>query len=151
MHTTDKFQGRDKECIIISLVRSNDTQHIGDLLKDWRRINVAFTRARTKLIILGSKSTLSGNELLKSFIVLMEGRRWTYELPVGAHMMHVLEREQEMGSPREPTTPTSSENVKYGVKRKREPKQGTMSSKVLFGSRPILRDIANGVGGVGDV
>lgn len=49
--TVDKYQGRDKEMIILSLVRSNMEGHVGKLIKDWRRINVAFTRAKSKLIV----------------------------------------------------------------------------------------------------
>ena len=60
MHTADRFQGRDKEVIILSLVRSNEAKGIGELLKDWRRINVAFTRAKTKLLVIGSRETLKG-------------------------------------------------------------------------------------------
>lgn len=90
MHTADRFQGRDKECIIISLVRSNEKDIIGELLKDWRRINVAFTRARTKLIILGSKSTLQGDPLLGRFIEMMEEKSWMYNLPPEAHTLHTL-------------------------------------------------------------
>jgi DNA replication ATP-dependent helicase Dna2 len=56
VHTVDRYQGRDKEVIIVSLVRSNETQDSGGLLKDRRRVNVAVTRARTKLIIVGSGS-----------------------------------------------------------------------------------------------
>ncbi|KAK3945578.1 hypothetical protein QBC46DRAFT_430115 [Diplogelasinospora grovesii] len=61
MHTADRFQGRDKSVIVLSLVRSNDACNIGDLLRDWRRINVAFTRAKTKLLVVGSRSTLRGS------------------------------------------------------------------------------------------
>ncbi|KAJ8126536.1 hypothetical protein O1611_g7102 [Lasiodiplodia mahajangana] len=43
LHTADRFQGRDKEVVVLSLVRSNEACSIGDLLKDWRRINVAFS------------------------------------------------------------------------------------------------------------
>lgn len=53
--TADQFQGKDKDCVIISLVRSNSQNQIGDLLQDWRRLNVAFTRAKSKLIIIGSR------------------------------------------------------------------------------------------------
>ena len=81
LHTPDRFQGRDKEVIILSLVRSNTSGYLGDLLKDWRRINVAFTRARTKLLVVGSKDTLSGNALLKEFLDLMYGRGWGFDLP----------------------------------------------------------------------
>merc|ERR1711974_249308 len=56
--TVDKYQGKDKEVILFSLVRSNPNQKVGELLEDWRRANVAFTRAKKKLIILGSYSTL---------------------------------------------------------------------------------------------
>lgn len=91
MHTADKFQGRDKEVVVLSLVRSNENQTVGDLLKDWRRVNVALTRARTKLLVLGSRSTLIGNELLNDFIKLMEEKEWWYEMPVGACEGHVFE------------------------------------------------------------
>ncbi|OAA62627.1 DNA replication helicase [Niveomyces insectorum RCEF 264] len=60
MHTADRFQGRDKDVVVLSLVRNNEACSIGDLLKDWRRINVAFTRAKTKLLVVGSRSTLKG-------------------------------------------------------------------------------------------
>jgi hypothetical protein len=58
VNTVDSYQGRDKKCIVFSLVRSNSSGQIGRLLKDWRRINVAFTRAKMKLIIIGSGDTL---------------------------------------------------------------------------------------------
>lgn len=94
MHTADRFQGRDKEVVILSLVRSNEACHIGDLLKDWRRINVAFTRAKTKLLVVGSKSTLRGSgceEMLARFIGLMEARCWIYDLKSDALEGHVFE------------------------------------------------------------
>lgn len=93
MHTADKFQGRDKEVVVLSLVRSNEKQNVGDLLKDWRRVNVALTRARTKLLIVGSASTLRGNELLNKFVTLMDGKGWTYNLPPHAAEGHVWEEQ----------------------------------------------------------
>lgn len=94
MHTADRFQGRDKEVVILSLVRSNEQCSIGDLLKDWRRINVAFTRAKTKLLVVGSKSTLKGSgceEMLARFIGLMESRCWIYNLRPDALEAHYFE------------------------------------------------------------
>jgi superfamily I DNA and/or RNA helicase len=56
--SVDGFQGREKEAIIISLVRSNPQGEIG-FLSDVRRMNVAMTRARRKLLIIGNSATLS--------------------------------------------------------------------------------------------
>ncbi|KZO94575.1 Dna2-domain-containing protein [Calocera viscosa TUFC12733] len=92
--TADRSQGRDKQCIIVSMVRSNETGELGDLLKDWRRINVSFTRARAKLVIVGSRSTLGASALLKEFLELMEGKGWIYALPAGAHLRHA----EQLGS-----------------------------------------------------
>ncbi|PBP21854.1 DNA replication factor Dna2 [Diplocarpon rosae] len=99
MHTADRFQGRDKEVIILSLVRSNEAKSIGELLKDWRRINVAFTRAKTKLLVVGSKDTLMGKgpdesgeeEMVSKFVKLMDEKGWVYDLPKDALESHLFE------------------------------------------------------------
>lgn len=86
--TADQFQGRDKDCIIISMVRSNERNSVGDLLKEWRRINVAITRARSKLIILGSKSTLKNLNTLDAFMGMIQVRGWMYDLPRSANLVY---------------------------------------------------------------
>ncbi|KAL8160935.1 hypothetical protein V2J09_012424 [Rumex salicifolius] len=70
VHTIDKYQGRDKDCILLSFVRSsrNSSNHSSSLLGDWHRINVALTRAKKKLIMVGSCTTLSRVPLLKLLI-----------------------------------------------------------------------------------
>ncbi|KAI3719214.1 hypothetical protein L6452_20109 [Arctium lappa] len=71
IHTIDKYQGRDKDCILVSFVRSsnNPKNCKSSLLGDWHRINVALTRAKKKLIMVGSQRTLSYVPILK---LLME-------------------------------------------------------------------------------
>ena len=56
--TIDRYQGRDKDAIILSFVRSNSKGRVGRLLEDYRRLNVAVTRAKCKLVMVGSFSTL---------------------------------------------------------------------------------------------
>jgi superfamily I DNA and/or RNA helicase len=58
VNTVDGFQGQERDIIVISMVRSNDEGQIG-FLRDLRRMNVAITRARMKLIILGDKNTMT--------------------------------------------------------------------------------------------
>jgi DNA replication ATP-dependent helicase Dna2 len=58
--TIDKYQGRDKETIILSMAKSNDAGKTGRLLEEKRRLNVAFSRAKMKLIIIGSYNSLRG-------------------------------------------------------------------------------------------
>lgn len=78
--TADQFQGRDKECIIISMVRSNAQFNGGSLLKELRRVNVAMTRAKSKLIIIGSRNTIGSVNEMKSFFQLLEREGWMYDL-----------------------------------------------------------------------
>jgi len=69
--TIDKFQGCDKDVIIISTVRrlgKGDFGGVGTLLRDWRRINVGVTRAKKKLIIVGSITTMKTVPLLHEMV-----------------------------------------------------------------------------------
>lgn len=154
MHTTDRFQGRDKEVIVLSLVRSNEACNIGDLLKDWRRINVAFTRAKTKLLVVGSMNTLkhSGKEnMLSKFISLMEERDWIYNLPADAMESHHFE---EFSTPLTvgPTPKAKSPRKlpKMGVfkhdgkeNRRPSPKKARIGERALLKGKLVTRDILN--------
>jgi ATP-dependent RNA/DNA helicase IGHMBP2 len=65
--TVDGFQGREKECIIISMVRSNPLKVVG-FLADERRMNVAITRARRFVCLIGDSETVSADPILKTLI-----------------------------------------------------------------------------------
>jgi len=76
MSTIDSFQGQEAECIILSLVRSNQNQQIG-FLNDYRRINVALTRAQKKLYVIGDSATIGSDEFY--------GRMLDYFEEIGAY------------------------------------------------------------------
>lgn len=65
--TIDSFQGQEAEGVILSLVRSNENQEIG-FLKDYRRMNVALTRAQDRLVVFGDSATIGSDEFYGSFL-----------------------------------------------------------------------------------
>ncbi len=67
VNTVDGYQGREKEVIVISFVRSNRERDLG-FLTDLRRLNTALTRAKRKLICIGDSETLSSHETYRRFI-----------------------------------------------------------------------------------
>ncbi|MFN4181783.1 MAG: IGHMBP2 family helicase [bacterium] len=73
IHTVDGFQGREKEIILLSFVRSNPEQDIGFLI-DPRRLNVSLTRAKRKLIMVGDAQTLCSSPLFASLINFVKER-----------------------------------------------------------------------------
>ncbi len=82
--TIDSFQGQEKENIIVSLVRSNDEGEIG-FLKDYRRMNVAITRAKEQLLVIGDSATIGGDKFYQSFLEYAEEKGqyrtvWEFQL-----------------------------------------------------------------------
>ena len=73
VNTVDGFQGQERDIIVISLVRNNDGKEIG-FLRDLRRMNVAITRARMKLIILGSAATMTAHPFYKKLYEWISGQ-----------------------------------------------------------------------------
>ena len=74
VNTVDGFQGQERDVIVISLVRSNDDGQIG-FLRDLRRMNVAITRARMKLIILGNRQTMTQHPFYRQLWQYIENLR----------------------------------------------------------------------------
>jgi superfamily I DNA and/or RNA helicase len=82
--TIDSFQGQEKEIVIVSLVRSNDNGDIG-FLKDYRRFNVAITRAKEQLFVIGDSSTVGADAFYTAFLTYIEKHGnyrsvWEFEL-----------------------------------------------------------------------
>lgn len=69
--TIDSFQGQEADVIILSLVRSNEAGDIG-FLKDYRRMNVALTRAKSQLFVIGDSVTLANDSFYQQFLAYME-------------------------------------------------------------------------------
>src|SRR5690606_24206856 len=67
VNTVDGFQGQERDIVYLSMTRSNEDGEIG-FLSDLRRMNVAMTRARKKLVVIGDSATLSGHPFYAGFI-----------------------------------------------------------------------------------
>lgn len=67
VHTIDGFQGQEMDLIIVSLVRSNTRSEIG-FLRDYRRMNVALTRARFQLVVIGDSATIGEDPFYAAFL-----------------------------------------------------------------------------------
>lgn len=75
VETVDSFQGQERDVVYISLVRSNDKGEIG-FLKDYRRLNVAMTRAKKKLVIIGDSATVGQDKFFASLIDFCEQKEY---------------------------------------------------------------------------
>ncbi|KAK4699919.1 DNA replication ATP-dependent helicase/nuclease Dna2, partial [Phenoliferia sp. Uapishka_3] len=131
--TADRSQGRDKDCIVMSLIRSNADGQVGDLLKDWRRINVCLTRAKSKLVVFGSRSTLMHADILRQFFDVVQERGWIYALPAGSHLEH------------DPNTlsPSPRKRIAATQTPKGENKRARVGPAALVFSQPLVRDVVN--------
>lgn len=97
-NTIDGFQGQEKEIIIISCVRAVDSKSGVGFLKDFRRMNVALTRAKTSMWILGHQKSLVKNKLWKHLIVDAQQRNCLemacagFLNPKNSKALHILEK-----------------------------------------------------------
>ncbi|KAG9309428.1 hypothetical protein JVU11DRAFT_10680 [Chiua virens] len=149
----DRSQGRDKDChyfdgAVQRLKQCTSTTllfYVGDLLKDWRRVNVSFTRAQSKLIILGSRRMLCGTPLLAEFLQLMDERGWILQLGEGAESMHPVVAPPRVAVVGKQGGKRGGENgdgngVGMPPKKLRTP----MARDGVLRGWPILQDVVNG-------
>ncbi|QLQ77847.1 hypothetical protein HG537_0A00940 [Torulaspora globosa] len=129
--TADQFQGRDKDCIIVSMVRSNTRNNAGSLLKELRRVNVAMTRAKSKLIIAGSKETIGSLPQIRDFINLLKERNWIYELASNFLEAYDFDDESESITKKEFSS-------RYSQTRTKGAKNMNSQSRI-FKDKPIIR------------
>ncbi|XP_034385404.1 DNA replication ATP-dependent helicase/nuclease DNA2 [Cyclopterus lumpus] len=86
VNTVDRYQGRDKSLIVFSFVRSTAEEgNLGELLKDWRRLNVAITRAKHKLLMVGSITTLRRYAPVEKLLNHLQQENMIIQLPAAAH------------------------------------------------------------------
>ncbi|GAA6017523.1 hypothetical protein JCM11491_006852 [Sporobolomyces phaffii] len=137
--TADRSQGRDKECIIISCVRSNEAGQVGDLLKDWRRINVCLSRAKSKLVVIGSRSTLSKVDVLERFFDIVDDKEWSYVVPNS-----VLETLAQDGADASRKDRQHQQIHRSTDKARGEGGRG--GGKVPLGRNPLIQDVYNHLG-----
>lgn len=116
-------------------------------MKDWRRMNVAFTRARSKLIIFGSRRTLQGTPLLKAFLHLMDERDWILALPSNAHEIHVIAdladscKKRPADDMTEPLSPDRKENTPTRPSKKG--RKSAIAEEGILKGRSLLKDLMN--------
>ncbi|CAO0795298.1 unnamed protein product [Mucor circinelloides] len=135
--TIDKYQGRDKDCVLISLVRNNNQGNAGDLLRDWRRLNVAITRAKSKLVLFGSASTLKASALYSRLLDSFETKGWIYRLPANAEILHT---QQEQAAP--PDQDENNRTSAVAPKEKKSPK-AFLPTNAILKKNDILQDLYN--------
>ncbi|RHY27903.1 hypothetical protein DYB32_007175 [Aphanomyces invadans] len=125
--TIDTYQGKDRRIVFVSFVRSNGDGIVGDLLLDWRRINVALTRAKDKLVLVGSLTTLRASPVLHALLDLVDQENWRIDVPP----------DYTATFPPLPSVATSSQTARR--------RAGEVRSYVV---QPATTDIENLVGGI---
>lgn len=112
-------------------------------------MNVSFTRARSKLVIFGSRTTLENTLLLQGFFQLMDIKGWVLPLPMGAEILHndVITKSKS-GIPMAKRTADVLDDEKENIEVRSQDTSVKKRRKAVehgvFNRRPVLRDVFNG-------
>ena len=110
MSTIDGFQGREKPVVIFSCVRANERGSLG-FLSDARRLNVALTRARRGLVVLGHRATLSHDPTWASFLAHVDEHQLEGAVPTAAVADARLRARAASAAPTAPAPPRTAPHV----------------------------------------
>lgn len=115
-------------------------------------MNVSFTRARSKLVIFGSRKTLQGDKLLGDFFDLMDEQGWIFQLPADATQLHVFGVDMPVASGQSgkrgilDSSPVDGDAAENGLGGSERPKKKVKKADDHYGilrGRPILKDLFN--------
>lgn len=141
--SVDSFQGREKEFIILTCVRSNYNQGIG-FLSDWRRLNVALTRARRGVMVIGNARVLSQNQLWYSLLTHFKDAKLIVDGPVTElrPVNVALQRPRHLDLPTGPAPGGSAmlQSLGYASASQTESESSYASSGAAY-AQPLLSDV----------
>lgn len=137
IRSVDGFQGREKEAVVMSFVRSNDSGTVGFLAED-RRINVAVTRARRHLAVVCDSATMSRHDFLKSLVdyigdegEVRSAREYTSDLELCSSTLRPSSlREREVNRPANKPKPKSRQQPSQGAQNVQGTRQASKQNGV---------------------
>lgn len=133
--TVDRSQGQERDCIIVSMAQSHLDKSDGSILNDWRRLNVCLTRAKLKLVVIGSQESLRAIPSTRSFIELLNSQGQVLKLTSDVVGLHTRDRLDCDTHKRSPPSPIGN------VRNAGEPSRATKRAKGDSGERYFVSDI----------